>query len=98
MLYHLMLLVLLTESSVNVKGSLAEVNQADEVVIQMERLPAETLEEESKLLETTDSRILAHVNNLISGLRQAGNAVNNAAEAVTSVLNCHNNLQSAPGL
>lgn len=58
------------------------VHQADELVIQMELLPAEAIEDESKLVEITDSKVLAHVNNLVPGLAQAGNAVNNAAQAV----------------
>lgn len=57
-------------------------HQADELVIQMELFPAEAIEDESKLVEITDSKVLAHVNNLVPGLAQAGNAVNNAAQAV----------------
>lgn len=66
----------------NDKGVLAEIHQADEIVIQMEMLPAEAIEDESRLVEITDSKVLAHVNNLVPGLAQAGNAVNNAAQAV----------------
>lgn len=69
-------------SPANCKGALAEIHQADELVIQMEMLPAEAIEDESKLVEITDSKILAHVNNLVPGLAQAGNAVNNVAQAV----------------
>lgn len=54
----------------------------NELVIQMERLPAEAIEDETKLVEIIDSKVLAHVNNLVPGLAQAGNAVNNAAQAV----------------
>lgn len=54
---------------------------AKELVIQMELLPAEAIPDESKLVEITDSKVLAHVNNLVPGLAQAGNAVNNAAQA-----------------
>ena len=45
-------------------------------------LPAEAIEDDTKLVEITDSKVLAHVNNLVPGLAQAGNAVNNAAQAV----------------
>lgn len=64
------------------KGTLAEIHQADELVIQMEMLPAEAIEDESRLVEITDSKVLAHVNNLVPGLAQAVNALNNAAQAV----------------
>lgn len=52
-----------------------------ELVIQMEMLPAEVIPDENKLIEITDSKVLAHVNNLIPGLVQVGNVVNNAAQA-----------------
>lgn len=53
----------------------------DELVIQMEMLPAESIPDEGKLVEITDSKVLAHVNNLIPGLAQAGVAGNNAVQA-----------------
>ena len=43
----------------------------DELVIQMEMLPAEAISDESKLVEITDSKVLARVNNLVPGLAQA---------------------------
>ena len=64
------------------KDEVADVQQANELVIQMEMLPAEAIEDDTKLVEITDSKVLAHVNNLVPGLAQAGNAVNNAAQAV----------------
>lgn len=70
------------ERAVNGKGALAEIHQAEELVIHMEMLPAEAIEDESWLVEITDSKVLEHVNNLVPGLAQAGNAVNNAAQAV----------------
>lgn len=54
---------------------------ANELVIQMELLPVEAIPDENKLVEITDSKVLARVNNLVPGLAQAGNAVNNAAQA-----------------
>lgn len=63
-------------------GALAGMHQPDDLVIRMEMLPAEAIEDESKLVEITDSKVLAHVNNLVPGLAQAGNAANNAAQAV----------------
>lgn len=64
------------------KDELAEIHQENELIIQMEMLPAEAIDDETKLVEITDSKVLAHVNNLVPGLAQASNAVNNAAQAV----------------
>ncbi|MDE6529138.1 MAG: hypothetical protein K2K96_00015 [Lachnospiraceae bacterium] len=49
-------------------------------------LPVRAIKDESKLVEITDSKVLAHINNLIPGLAQAGNAVNNVAHANSEVL------------
>ena len=54
----------------------------DELIIPIEMLPAEVIPDENHLVEITDSKVLARVNNLVPGLAQAGNAVNNAAQAV----------------
>lgn len=56
-------------------------NTLQEIVIQMEILPAEAVPDENKLVEISDSKVLAHVNNLVPGLAQVGNVVNNAAQA-----------------
>lgn len=53
----------------------------DELVIQMEMLPVESIPDENKLVEITDSKVLAHVNNLVPGLAQAGVAGTNAVQA-----------------
>lgn len=58
----------------------AGINQENELIIQMDMLPAEAIDD-TKLVEIIDSKVLAHVNNLVPGLTQAGNAVNNAAKA-----------------
>lgn len=57
-------------------------NAPAELVIEMEMLPVEAIKDENALVEITDSKVLAHVNNLVPGLAQAGNAANNAAQAV----------------
>lgn len=75
-------LVSVPSTVISGKDELANVHQANELVIQMEMLPAEAIEEDTKLVEITDSKVLAHVNNLVPGLAQAGNALNNAAQAV----------------
>ena len=71
-----------TSKAISGKDELAEIHQENELIIQMEMLPAEAIDDETKLVEITDSKVLAHVNNLVPGLAQAGNAVNNAAQAV----------------
>lgn len=53
---------------------------SDELVIQIEMLPVEAMPDEGKLVEITDSRVLAHVNNLVPGLAQAGVAGSNAVQ------------------
>lgn len=63
------------------KDELAEIHQENELIIQMEMLLAEAIDDETKLVEITDSKVLTHVNNLVPGLAQAGNAANNAAQA-----------------
>lgn len=63
-------------------GELQTSEVANELVIHLELLPTEAIPDETKLVEITDSKVLAHVNNLVPGLAQAGNAVNNAAQAV----------------
>jgi hypothetical protein len=57
-------------------------NEPQEMAIPMEMLPAKSIPDESKLVEITDSKILAHINNLVPGLAQVGNAANNAVQAV----------------
>lgn len=69
-------------SAVKDKSVMVGEDTSNELVIQMEMLPAEAIEDETKLVEITDSKVLAHVNNLVPGLAQAGNAINNAAQAV----------------
>lgn len=75
-------LVSASSTATSENGKLVESRQEDKFIIQMEMLPAEAIDDETKLVEITDSKVLAHVNNLVSRLAQAGNAVNNAAQAV----------------
>lgn len=56
-------------------------NGFNELSIQMEMLPTEYKLDENKLVEVKDRNVLAHVNNLIPGLIQIGNAANNAIQA-----------------
>lgn len=71
----------------------SELSQSDqklnELVIQMEMLPAEEIPGESRLVEITDSKVLARVNNLVPGLAQAsvaGKKTVQAAKAGNEVL------------
>lgn len=68
------------------KNELLKTEATNELIIQMEMLPAEAIKDETRLVEITDSKVLAHVNNLVPGLAQAGNAVNNVAQANGEVL------------
>ena len=53
----------------------------NELAIKMEMIPAEAIPDESRLVEITDSKVLARVNNLVPGLAQAGVAGTNAVQA-----------------
>lgn len=48
--------------------SLVDDYSANEMIVMVEQLPVETIEDESKLMEITDSKVLARVNNLVPGL------------------------------
>lgn len=52
-----------------------------EFVIPVETIIAESFADNDKLVEITDSKVLAHVTNLIPELFQVGNATNNALNA-----------------
>lgn len=66
------------------KSNLANSEQVNEtmnqLMIQLEQLPAESIND-SKLMKITDSKLLARVNNLVPELFQAGNAAVNAVQA-----------------
>ena len=66
------------------KGLLAEVEDETSLTIQMEMLPAESFHQEASLVEITDGKVLAQIDNLIPGLAQAGNAANNAVHAAAA--------------
>lgn len=52
-----------------------------ELVIQMEKLPAEKIPDQNKLVEIKDNKVLAHVNNLIPEIAQVKNTAQNVAKA-----------------
>ena len=52
-----------------------------EISIHIEMFPAEVIPEVGKLAEITDSKVLAHINQLVPNLAQAGNVINNAVQA-----------------
>lgn len=56
-------------------------SESQEIVIQMDMLPAEAIPDENRLIEITDRKVLAHINNLVPELAQVGNAMNNAMQA-----------------
>lgn len=55
--------------------------KACELKIQMEMLPIESIPDKGKLVEITDSKVLAHINNLVPELAQVCNVTNNAVQA-----------------
>ena len=59
-----------------------ETEPTTELDIQIEMLPAESIEDETGLVEITDGKILAQVSNLLPGLLQTGNSINNVARII----------------
>ena len=57
-----------------------ETEPTTELDIPIEMVPAESIEDETGLIEITDSRILAQVSNSLPGLFQTGNSINNVAQ------------------
>lgn len=57
-----------------------------ELVIQIETLSKEFISSETNMVEITDSKVLDRVNNLVPGLAQAGNALNNATQAANGAV------------
>ena len=60
---------------------------SNDLVIKIEMLPVEAIKDENSLIEITDNRVLARVNNLIPGLIQAGNTANNLILATQATKN-----------
>ena len=56
-------------------------NRLQEIVIQMETLPIESITDHNKLVEITDSKVLARVDNLVPQLAQVRNVAQNAMRA-----------------
>lgn len=61
--------------------SMLQDTDSQEFRIPVEMLPIEAISDESKLIEITDSKVLARVNSLVPGLVQAGNAINNIVQS-----------------
>lgn len=70
------------KQNIDITKSDVDTDELNQLVIQLEQLPAEALTDESKLMEITDSRVLARVNNLVPELFKVGNAAGNAVQAV----------------
>lgn len=70
------------KQNIDITKSEIDTDKLNQLVIQLEQLPAEALTDESKLMEITDSKVLARVNNLVPELFKAGNAAGNAVQAV----------------
>ena len=68
--------------TINKSGELVTTdNRLQEIVIQMETLPIESITDHNKLVEITDSKVLAHVDNLVPQLAQVRNVAQNAVRA-----------------
>lgn len=76
--------ILKQESKLN-SSKLSE-DDMNRLMIQLEQLPLEAISDERNLIEITDSKILARVNNLVPALFQGGNAAANAVQASGKVL------------
>lgn len=70
------------KSEENAEIQLTQPDDIQEIAIQLEMLPADAIIDEKKLVEITDSKALAYINNLIPGLVQVANSTNNVAQAV----------------
>lgn len=70
------------KQNIGITKSEVDTDELNQLVIQLEQLPAEALTDESKLMEITDSKVLARVNNLVPELFKVGNAAGNAVQAV----------------
>lgn len=57
-------------------------SEQNDLVIQPELLPADFVIDNAKLVEISDNRVIAQVNNLIPELAQIGNSVNNAVQTL----------------
>lgn len=60
---------------------------SNDLVIKIETLPIEAIKDENDLIEITDNKVLARVNNLIPGLIQTGNTANNLILAAQATKN-----------
>lgn len=70
------------KQNIGITKSEVDTDELNQLEIQLEKLPAEALTDESKLMEITDSKVLARVNNLVPELFQVVNASGNAVQAV----------------
>lgn len=57
-------------------------DESQELSIHFEMLPAESIPEGTELVEITDNKVLAYINQLVPHLAQVGNAANNVVQAV----------------
>lgn len=62
-------------------GIIENSNATSELSIQMDMLTVEEVPDESRLIEITDSKVLAQVSNLVPSFAQVGNVANNAVQA-----------------
>lgn len=68
-------------TAVNEKIKCAETDNEDELEILIEKLSVDVIEDKSKLVEITDSKILAYINKLVPELAQVSKAVMNTIQS-----------------
>lgn len=73
-----------SNTSASAVHSLLKTEPNNSITIPMEILPIESISDNAKLVEITDNKILAQINNLVPGFVQAGNGINNAVQAIKS--------------
>ena len=54
----------------------------NKLIIKMDFLPVMAITDETNLVEITDNKVIAYIDNLIPGFMQTGNAINNVAQAI----------------
>lgn len=71
---------IVTKQNINLINSEQVNEEMNHLMIQLEQLSLDSIPDETKLMEITDSKVLAQVTNLIPELFKAGNAAGNAVQ------------------
>ncbi|NRZ07716.1 hypothetical protein [Clostridium beijerinckii] len=71
---------IVTKQNTNLTNSEQVNEEMNHLMIQLEQLSLDSIPDETKLMEITDSKVLAQVTNLIPELFKVGNAAGNAVQ------------------